>query len=132
MKFVITNGVFDLLHEQHIQLLKYAKSKGDALIVALNGDESVSKLKGENRPINFLKQRLKVIEAIGCVDYATWFEEDTPLEIIKEINPWAIVKGGDYKKEDVVGYEEVLHNVFIFPYKTGISTSEIIKKATSN
>ena len=132
LRFVFTNGCFDILHDQHIDLLKYAKSKGDQLVVALNSDASVKRLKGNSRPINSLEQRSKVLEAIDCIDYLISFDEDTPIDLIRQIKPWAIVKGGDYTKEDVVGYDEVQKNVFIFPYKDGTSTTDIIKRAISN
>lgn len=127
-RFVFTNGCFDLLHSKHIELLKFAKSKGNKLIVALNSDESIKRLKGAERPIMPLKERLAVMEAIDCVDFVTYFEEDTPLEIIKKIKPQSIVKGGDYIINEVVGYNEVNGDVFIFPYEQGISTTKFLTK----
>ena len=102
---VFTNGCFDLLHIGHIELLKYAKSLGDYLIVAINSDQSIKKLKGQTRPINDEPTRKMLLESIKYVDEVIIFEENTPLQLIKDIQPNIIVKGGDYKKEDVVGYE---------------------------
>ena len=127
-RFIFTNGCFDLLHSKHIELLRFAKSKGNKLIVALNSDESIKRLKGKDRPIKSLKERMAVMEAIDCVDFVTYFEEDTPLEIIRKIKPQSIVKGGDYIINEVVGYDEVNSDVFIFPYEQGISTTNFVAK----
>jgi len=102
---VFTNGCFDLLHIGHIELLKYSKSLGDHLIVGINSDKSVRKLKGQSRPINNEYTRKLILESIKYVDEVIIFDEQTPLELIKKIQPQLIVKGGDYSKEDVVGYE---------------------------
>lgn len=127
-KLVFTNGVFDLLHTSHINMLKFAKSMGDKLIVAVNSDASVKRLKGESRPIIPLRQRMEVIAALECVDFVTSFEEDTPLELVKRLNP-VMVKGGDYRKEDIAGYEVVgADNIILYPYEQGNSTSNIISK----
>jgi D-beta-D-heptose 7-phosphate kinase/D-beta-D-heptose 1-phosphate adenosyltransferase len=107
-KFVFTNGCFDLLHRGHVTYLEKAKELGDYLIVGLNSDESVQKLKGQNRPLNSLMDRLQVIAALGSVDFVTWFETDTPRELIQTLKPHVLVKGGDWTKNQIVGSEEVL------------------------
>lgn len=129
-QFVMTNGVYDILHSGHMELLKFAKGKGDKLIVALNDDESVKRLKGDTRPVKPLEQRLKVLEAMSAVDYVTWFSEDTPLDIIKQIKPHSIVKGTDYEKEKVVGYEEVKGKVYLCPLFDNQSTSNYVSFCT--
>lgn len=125
-KLIFTNGCFDAgLTSGHIECLKFAKSKGDKLVVALNSDKSVKRLKGKNRPIMPLKERIEIISAIDCVDFVLSFEEDTPLELIKKIKPDIIVKGGDYKAEDVVGYN--YSKVVICPKIDCISTTEKVR-----
>jgi D-beta-D-heptose 7-phosphate kinase/D-beta-D-heptose 1-phosphate adenosyltransferase len=128
-KVIFANGCFDLgLSQSHCGLLKFAKSqiKDGKLIVALNSDESVRKLKGIGRPIMSFTERAEIIASLDCVDYVTQFEEDTPLEIIKTIKPDLIIKGGDYKIENVVGSE--IAPVILFPYQKGTSTTDKIKK----
>jgi len=125
-KVVWTNGVFDLLHEGHFQLLKFAKSKGKKLIVGINSDNSTKRLKGENRPINNQLQRKINLELLPWVDEVIIFDEDTPLETLKRVNPDLIIKGGDYTIETVVGHE--LYPVEIFPTVEGSSTTSIIEK----
>lgn len=128
---VFTNGCFDLLHIGHIELLKYAKSLGDYLVVGINSDKSVKKLKGSLRPINNQLTRKMILESIKYIDEVIIFDEDTPLEVIKQIQPNIIVKGGDYKKEDVVGYEFEkmgLLKVELFNYIANVSTTSIIKR----
>jgi D-beta-D-heptose 7-phosphate kinase/D-beta-D-heptose 1-phosphate adenosyltransferase len=128
---VFTNGCFDLLHVGHIELLKYAKSLGDYLVVGINSDNSVKKLKGSSRPINNELTRKIILESIKYVDEVIVFDEDTPIEIIKKIQPNIIVKGGDYKKENVVGYkfETIgLLEVKIFNYIENNSTSLIVER----
>jgi len=128
---VFTNGCFDLLHIGHIELLKYAKGLGDYLVVGINSDNSVKKLKGENRPINNEHTRKLILESIRYVDEVIIFDEQTPLELIKKIQPQLIVKGGDYKKEDVVGHEFEklgLLEVKIFNYIENNSTTLTIKR----
>ncbi len=134
MKVVFTNGCFDLLHIGHIELLKYAKSLGCYLIVGINSDKSIKKLKGENRPINNQLTRKIILESIKYVDEVVVFDEQTPLELIKKIQPNIIVKGGDYKKEDVVGFEfEKLGvlEVKIFDYVANNSTTSIIERISN-
>lgn len=125
-KFAFANGCFDILHSGHIQLLNFAKGKADKVIVALNDDDSVRRLKGEGRPIKPLEQRMKVLEGMESVDYVTWFSEDTPLEVIQTIKPHCIVKGADYEKEKVVGYKEVKGKVYLCPLFDNQSTSNYV------
>jgi rfaE bifunctional protein nucleotidyltransferase chain/domain len=131
-KIVFTNGVFDLLHAGHIDLLTFAKGSGDCLIVGINDDHSVKRLKGQTRPIYPLAQRLKIVAALRMVDFVIPFSEDTPLELIKSLHRVdVLVKGGDYRLPGVVGREEVEKaggKVLLFHFQTEISTSAIIKK----
>lgn len=106
-KVVFTNGTFDLFHAGHAELLLRASLLGRHLVVAVNSDESVRRLKGNGRPFFPLKERLKVLHCIRVIDDLRVFEEDTPIEVIKTIKPDVIVKGGDYKPQDVVGYDFV-------------------------
>lgn len=129
MKIIFTNGCFDILHIGHIELLKYAKSLGDYLIVGLNSDNSVKQLKGHKRPINKEYDRKKVLESIRYIDEVIIFDELTPLNLIKKLKPNIIVKGGDYVAENVVGYD--LCEVIIFNYIHGHSTSSIIKNISN-
>lgn len=124
---VFTNGCFDAgLTQGHIECLKFAKKQGNKLVVALNSDSSVKRLKGESRPIYSLNERMKIVASLEFVDYVTWFEEDTPLEVIKKIKPKKIVKGGDYQSEDVVGKE--IAEIIIFNLEKCLSTTEKLKK----
>ena len=123
-KIVFTNGCFDVLHRAHIELLKYCKTLGD-VIVGLNSDESVARLKGETRPVNSQEDRQEVLRAIKYVDRVIIFEEDTPYNLIKKTTPDIIVKGGDYKKEEVIGSD--LCEVIIFNYLDGYSTTKTIE-----
>jgi rfaE bifunctional protein nucleotidyltransferase chain/domain len=130
-KIVFTNGCFDIIHRGHVELLRFARSLGDVLVVGLNDDESVSRLKGENRPINTLEDRAFVLLSIRWVDFVVPFSEDTPERIIREISPDVLVKGGDYRIEDIAGADFVLSRggrVEIFNYLEGYSTTSIIKK----
>ena len=131
---IFTNGCFDLLHLGHIELLKYAKSLGDYLVVGLNSDQSVKKLKGDSRPINNEFTRKTILESLKFVDEVVIFNEPTPLNLIQRIQPQIIVKGGDYKKEDVVGYEFEklgLLEVKIFNYVKNNSTTKIIERISN-
>jgi D-beta-D-heptose 7-phosphate kinase/D-beta-D-heptose 1-phosphate adenosyltransferase len=125
MSLIFTNGCFDILHVGHIELLKYAKSLGDYLIVGINSDISVRKLKGSTRPINNELNRKSIIDSIKYVDKSIIFNEETPLDLIKELKPDIIVKGGDYTKEQVVGYG--FAKVIIFELIKNVSTTSIIK-----
>lgn len=128
---VFTNGVFDLLHEGHLAILSKAATYADILIVGLNSDNSVKRLKGENRPINTEHSRALILASLIMVDNVVVFEEDTPLQLINAIMPDVLVKGGDYTIENIVGAKEVLENggkVEIFPLEKGFSTTGIIEK----
>lgn len=125
-----TNGCFDILHEGHLSLLKYAKSCSDKLVVALNSDESIAKIKGPNRPINNIESRIKMLSMFEFIDYIVVFNEDTPIEIINKIKPDVLVKGGDYKLEEIVG-SDIVPLTKIFPLVEGKSTTNIIKKINS-
>lgn len=129
MKKIFTNGCFDILHIGHINLLKYSKSLGDYLIVGLNSDKSIKKIKGNNRPIICENERKLMLESIRWVDEVVIFEEENPLQLIKKIKPNIIVKGGDYTKEQVIGYG--LAEIIIFDYINGHSTTKIIENISS-
>lgn len=130
-KVVMTNGVFDILHAGHVSYLANARKLGDRLIVAVNSDASTKRLKGETRPVNPLDQRMIVLGALESVDWVVSFEEDTPQRLIAEILPDRLVKGGDYKPEQIAGSEEVWANggeVLVLNFEDGCSTTNIIKK----
>jgi len=131
-KIVFTNGVFDLLHAGHIDLLEFAKNSGDYLIVGINDDDSVRRLKGEGRPIYPLAERMEVLEAVMYVDYITPFSQDTPLELIKSLlRVDVLVKGGDYKPHEVVGRKEVEGaggKLLLFDFQTPYSTTAIVDR----
>jgi len=124
MKVVFTNGCFDILHRGHLELLKYCKSLG-LVIVGLNSDESVKKLKGPQRPINNQEDRRFMLESCKFVDGVVVFDEDTPYNLIKKVKPDIIVKGGDYSHDEVVGND--ISEVRIFKYIDGYSTTKTIK-----
>lgn len=129
---VLTNGCFDILHKGHVTYLEKAKQLGDILVVALNSDDSVRKLKGPLRPVNLLEDRMEVVAALASVDFVTWFEEDTPLQLIRFLRPQVLVKGGDWKLSQIVGAEDVLSwngQVRTLDFVDGKSTSHIIAKA---
>ncbi|GAB4454864.1 MAG: hypothetical protein OHK0036_18490 [Bacteroidia bacterium] len=129
-KIVFTNGCFDILHPGHVYYLNKAKSFGDILIVGLNSDASVKRLKGEKRPIHPQDKRAEVLASILCVDYICIFEEDTPLNLIQMVQPDVLVKGGDYTIDKIVGADFVIQNggkVEIIPYLEGFSTTKIIE-----
>lgn len=123
---VFTNGCFDLLHKGHLHLLNEAKKLGDILIVAINNDASVKRLKGETRPIESLDIRMQKLANLEIVDYVIPFEEDTPLLLIEKIKPNVLVKGGDYKKDEIIG-NQLVKNIVIIPLLEGFSTSKIIE-----
>jgi rfaE bifunctional protein nucleotidyltransferase chain/domain len=130
-KTVFTNGCFDLLHRGHLQLLREAKACGDLLIVAINSDQSVSGLKGPHRPIVRQADRAELIAAMEMVDYVILFDETDPYLLIAAIKPDVLVKGGDWKPEDIVGSDIVTDNggrVAVIPYLKGFSTTEIIER----
>ena len=128
---VFTNGCFDILHVGHIQYLKEARKLGDTLIVALNTDKSVQKMKGKNRPIVSQNERAEVLASLECVDFVTFFDEDTPLKTLKLLKPDIIVKGGDWPIEKMVGknvVEKYGGKAVSLNFVEGKSTSNIIKK----
>ncbi len=130
-RVVFTNGVFDLLHNGHLDSLRRAKAEGDTMIVALNDDESVRRLKGSGRPILPLDQRLRLIAALHCVDAVVAFSEDTPARIIEAVAPDVLVKGGHYEIHEIVGHEFVLARggrVLSLPLLPERSTSGLIEK----
>ena len=130
-KIVFTNGCFDILHVGHIASFIEAAKHGDYLIVGLNADASIKGLKGENRPVNDEQSRALLLASLAMVDAVIIFSEPTPLELIKAIQPDALVKGGDYKIEDIVGAKEVMSwggEVIINPIVEGFSTTSIINK----
>jgi D-beta-D-heptose 7-phosphate kinase/D-beta-D-heptose 1-phosphate adenosyltransferase len=130
-KVVFTNGVFDLLHPGHIDLLTSARSQGDALIVGINTDESVKRLKGPTRPVRGEGERAFVLAALESVDLVVSFEEDTPLELVKALRPDVIVKGGDYATGTIVGAKEVESwggRVVVVPLTPGHSTTSTIER----
>ena len=130
-KVVFTNGCFDLLHAGHVRLFRKAKGLGDVLIIALNTDASVRKLKGPTRPVFPLRERLEVLAAFADVDYVTWFAEPTPRKIVAELLPDVLVKGGDWGPDRVIGRAEVEAaggKVVIVPYLKGCSSSRLIER----
>ena len=130
-KLVMTNGVFDILHAGHVSYLANARKLGDRLIVAVNSDASTKRLKGDSRPVNPLEQRMIVLGALEAVDWVVSFEEDTPQRLIAGILPDLLVKGGDYKPEEIAGSKEVWANggeVLVLNFEDGCSTTNIIKK----
>lgn len=124
-KIVFTNGCFDILHKGHVTYLKQAKELGDILVMGLNSDASVKRLKGESRPVNSEMDRAEVLSALESIDYITIFDEDTPFELIKAVEPDVLVKGGDYKPEEVVGREFAKKTVLI-DFVHGYSTTSVI------
>ncbi len=130
-RVIMTNGCFDVLHAGHVAYLEEAKSLGDRLIVAVNDDDSVRRLKGESRPINALEDRLLVLAGLAAVDWVVPFSEDTPAALIAKILPDVLVKGGDYNPDEIAGAKEVLRNggeVRVLPFRDGHSSSRIIDK----
>lgn len=135
LKIVFTNGCFDLLHPGHVHYLTEARALGDRLVVGLNTDESIRRLKGNSRPINSLLFREAMLQALKPVDLVIPFHEDTPLQLIKTIRPHVLVKGGDYTISTVVGHEEVLQRngeVRILSFLPGYSSTAIIEKIKTN
>ena len=130
-RVVFTNGVFDLLHSGHVDLLCAARRHGDALIVGLNSDESVRRIKGPDRPVRNAAERAHVLAALECVDAVTFFEEDTPRELIRELRPDILVKGGDYTVDTMVGASDVTGwggEAVVIPLTAGQSTTRIIER----
>lgn len=129
-KIVFTNGCFDILHVGHVRYLDQARSLGDILIVGLNSDASVARLK-PGRPVNSESARAEVLAALSSVDYVTVFTEDTPYDLIAALQPDVLVKGGDWKREDIVG-ADIVPEVYSLPFVDGMSTTGIITKILSS
>ena len=133
-KIVFTNGCFDIIHAGHVIYLTEAKKLGDILIIGLNSDDSVRRLKGKSRPVNNQTDRAAILSALKSVDFVTVFDEDTPFKLIRLLKPDILVKGGDYRAEDIVGYDVVLKNggkVVVVPFVEGHSTSNVISRLSS-
>lgn len=133
-KIVFTNGCFDIIHAGHVIYLEKARSLGDCLVIGLNSDDSVRRLKGNKRPVNCSDDRAKVLDSLKFVDFVTVFDEDTPHELIKLLQPDILVKGGDYRLNEIVGSDLVIRNggiVTTIPYVEGKSTTSILKKIIS-
>ncbi|MEM9382551.1 MAG: D-glycero-beta-D-manno-heptose 1-phosphate adenylyltransferase, partial [Planctomycetota bacterium] len=131
-RVVFTNGCFDVLHAGHVDYLRFARSKGDALVVGVNDDASVSRLKGPERPVNGLEDRMLVLSALEVVDAVVPFGEDTPKELVEQVSPDVLVKGEDYSDKPVVGREWVESHggqVVLAPLLKGRSTSSILERA---
>jgi D-beta-D-heptose 7-phosphate kinase/D-beta-D-heptose 1-phosphate adenosyltransferase len=134
-KVAFTNGVFDLLHPGHIDILTAARQAADALIVGVNSDESVRRLKGPTRPVRTDAERSYVVAGLECVDLVVVFPEDTPLNLVKLLRPDVIVKGGDYSEDTIVGATEVKGwggRVVVVPLTPGHSTTMIIRKLSES
>lgn len=130
-KIIFTNGCFDVLHRGHIHLFEEAKKFGDILVVAVNSDQSIKNLKGSSRPINILEDRIQMLKSIIFIDYVISFEQDTPLQLIKLINPDVLVKGSDYKIKDIVGYDLMKKNkkeIKIIKKFKNLSTTRLLNK----
>ena len=132
-RIVFTNGCFDILHYGHAKYLQDARSKGDYLVVGVNSDSSIKKIKGRNRPVIKEADRLRVVEALGCVDFVVLFKEDNPLKVIMALKPDILVKGSDWNKKKIIGADFVESyggRVKTIKLVKGRSTSAIIKKIT--
>jgi D-beta-D-heptose 7-phosphate kinase/D-beta-D-heptose 1-phosphate adenosyltransferase len=130
-KVVFTNGCFDLLHAGHVKYLQKARKIGDLLVLGLNSDASVRRLKGDKRPLISEDERAHILAALDCIDYVVLFDEDTPLELIKLLQPFILAKGGDYTPETVVGRELVESyggHVELVSFVDGKSTTNIIER----
>lgn len=130
-KIVFTNGCFDLLHYGHVKYLEDAKNKGDVLVVAINSDASVRKIKGPKRPLASESDRARVIASLQSVDYVTVFADETPLEVIEALRPDVLIKGADWKNKEIVGSCVVLRdggNISTIKLEKGRSTTNLIKK----
>jgi D-beta-D-heptose 7-phosphate kinase/D-beta-D-heptose 1-phosphate adenosyltransferase len=131
LTIVFTNGCFDLIHPGHIRYLQQASEQGDLLVVGVNTDRSVATLKGPGRPILNLQERCEVLSALRSVHAVVPFDEETPLELIRQVRPHVLVKGGDWAVEEIVGRQVVQADggkVLSLPFHTGISTTEIIRR----
>jgi D-beta-D-heptose 7-phosphate kinase/D-beta-D-heptose 1-phosphate adenosyltransferase len=131
-KIIFTNGCFDLLHVGHVRYLQEARAQGDLLVVGVNSDASVKRLKGPTRPIQVENDRAEILAALRAVDYVVIFEEDTPAQLIEQVRPNVLVKGGDWKPEQIVGSSFVLSyggEVKSLQFVEGRSTTKIIEKS---
>lgn len=126
-RIVFTNGCFDIIHPGHIKILKEAKSKGDILVVGLNSDSSIKRIKGHNRPVMSQGARLIVLSAIEYVDFIVVFNQDTPYEAIKALKPDVLIKGEDWQKDKIIG-REFVKKIFRIKFHPGYSTTSIIQK----
>ncbi len=134
-RIAFTNGCFDILHYGHIKYLGEAKAKADILVVGLNNDASIRRIKGAGRPINRQSDRAKVLSALSCVDYVTVFGEDTPLSLIKSVKPDALIKGADWQAEKIVGADFVKSyggKALTVSYLKGYSTTGLIERIGKN
>ena len=130
-KIVFTNGCFDILHVGHVDYLEKARALGDKLVLGVNSDRSVKALKGDNRPILEEQARARILAALEFIDAVVFFDEDTPLKLIKAVQPDFLVKGGDYEVEKIVGYQEVIDSggkVLTISLVEGYSTTNIVEK----
>jgi len=130
----MTNGCFDILHSGHVHYLNQARELGDRLIVAVNDDDSVTRLKGPGRPVNSVERRMAVLAGLGAVDWVVSFSEDTPERVISQLLPDVLVKGGDYKVDEIAGGKQVMANggeVKILGFVDGVSTTGIIDAMVS-
>ena len=126
-KIIFTNGCFDILHSAHIKILQFSKKQGDIVVVGINSDESIKRLKGEFRPINDIEERTNILSLFDFIDYIIIFNDDTPYNIIELLNPSMLVKGSEYKKEDIIG-ANLVNDVILFDYIQNKSTSLIVNK----
>jgi D-glycero-beta-D-manno-heptose 1-phosphate adenylyltransferase len=134
-KLVLTNGCFDLLHTGHVRYLQAARALGDALAVAINGDESVRELKGDGRPLNSAADRAEVVAALACVDHVTIFAETRATDLLAKVRPLIYVKGGDYTRETLhaderAALDQAGAEIRIVPFEKGYSTSSLLEKIT--
>ena len=130
-KVVFTNGCFDVIHRGHVSYLAQARDLGDLLVLGLNSDSSVRRLKGPTRPVNDEESRALVLASLECVDYVVLFEEDTPYQLIQTVQPDILVKGGDYQLNEIVGYDIVKARggeVLTLPFVDGFSSTSIINR----
>ncbi|MFA5198175.1 MAG: D-glycero-beta-D-manno-heptose 1-phosphate adenylyltransferase [Candidatus Omnitrophota bacterium] len=130
-KVVFTNGCFDILHYGHVKYLQDARAKGDCLVVAVNSDASIRRIKGKNRPVVGENDRLKVVSSLGCVDFAVLFNEDNPLKVIKALKPDVLIKGADWSKDRIIGADFVKSyggKVLTVKLVKGRSTTALIEK----
>ena len=130
-RIVFTNGCFDIIHIGHLDLFEKARAFGDILIVGLNTDSSVRRLKGQNRPVIPELDRARLLAALEVVDFVVLFDEDTPLEILQYLQPDVLVKGGDYKRHEVIG-QDIVPDVKIVPFMEGKSTTSVIERIRSD